>query len=38
VHGDVRAEGELLALDRVDALVECSAEPSGLAGVHVSPD
>ena len=28
VHGDVRAPGDLLALGRVDAIVECSAEPS----------
>ncbi len=32
VHGDVRAAGDLLALPRVDAIVECSAEPSALAG------
>src|SRR3954451_10908727 len=38
VHGDVRSPGDLLALDRVDAIVECSAEPSALAGVHNSPD
>jgi CDP-paratose 2-epimerase len=38
VHGDVRSQGDLLALDRVDAIVECSAEPSALAGVHDSPD
>jgi CDP-paratose 2-epimerase len=33
VHGDVRSPGDLMALDPVDALVECSAEPSVLAGV-----
>src|SRR3954451_13631283 len=38
VHGDVRAQGDLLALEPVDAIVECSAEPSALAGVHDSPD
>jgi CDP-paratose 2-epimerase len=32
VHGDVRELDDLLGLDRVDALVECSAEPSVLAG------
>jgi CDP-paratose 2-epimerase len=32
-HGDARELGDLLALDPVDALVECSAEPSALAGV-----
>ena len=38
VHGDVRSPGDLLALDHVDAIVECSAEPSALAGVNDSPD
>jgi CDP-paratose 2-epimerase len=38
VHGDVRSQADLLALDPVDAIVECSAEPSALAGVHDSPD
>jgi CDP-paratose 2-epimerase len=38
VHGDVRSQGDLLALDPVDAVVECSAEPSALAGVDGSPD
>ena len=33
VQGDVRAPSELLRLDPVDAVVECSAEPSALAGV-----
>src|SRR4051794_13647328 len=37
VHGDVRAQADLLALPRHDALVECSAEPSALAG-HDAPD
>jgi CDP-paratose 2-epimerase len=32
-HGDVREPGDLQALGRFDALVECSAEPSALAGV-----
>jgi CDP-paratose 2-epimerase len=31
-HGDVRHAADLLALDPVDAIVECSAEPSVLAG------
>ena len=38
VHGDVRSLDDLLALDPVDALVECSAEPSVLAGTEGSPD
>ena len=32
VHGDVREQSDLLSLDPVDAVVECSAEPSALAG------
>jgi CDP-paratose 2-epimerase len=32
VEGDVRDGAALLALDRVDALLECSAEPSAMAG------
>jgi CDP-paratose 2-epimerase len=32
-HGDVRDAGDLLALPRLDAIVDCSAEPSALAGV-----
>jgi CDP-paratose 2-epimerase len=32
VHGDVREASDLAALPPVDALVECSAEPSALAG------
>jgi CDP-paratose 2-epimerase len=32
-HGDVREAGDLLAIPKIDALVECSAEPSVLAGV-----
>jgi CDP-paratose 2-epimerase len=38
IHGDVRSQADLLAVDPVDAVVECSAEPSALAGVHDSPD
>jgi CDP-paratose 2-epimerase len=37
VHGDVREPGDLLCLPRIDALVECSAEPAVLAGFE-SPD
>lgn len=32
VHGDVRNAADLAALPRIDALVECSAEPSVMAG------
>ena len=37
-HGDVRELGDLLAVGDIDALVECSAEPSAMAGVDGSPD
>jgi CDP-paratose 2-epimerase len=36
-HGDVRQADDLLAVGDIDALVECSAEPSVLAGVNGSP-
>jgi CDP-paratose 2-epimerase len=32
-HGDVRELDDLRSLPRIDALVECSAEPSALSGV-----
>ncbi len=38
VHGDVRELADLLALEPVGALVECSAEPSILAGVNEGMD
>ena len=38
VHGDVREPADLAVVGRVDALVECSAEPSALAGVNGSPE
>jgi CDP-paratose 2-epimerase len=37
-HGDVRDRADLLAVEHVDALVECSAEPSVLAGVDGATD
>jgi CDP-paratose 2-epimerase len=37
-HGDVRSPGDLMALDRTDALIECSAEPSALTGVDGHTD
>ena len=36
-HGDVRELEDLLAVGEIDALVECSAEPSVMAGVGGSP-
>ncbi len=38
LHGDVRSLEDLLAVGDLDALIECSAEPSVLAGVDGSPD
>jgi CDP-paratose 2-epimerase len=37
-QGDVREPKDLLSLPKVDALVECSAEPSVLAGTDGAPD
>jgi CDP-paratose 2-epimerase len=37
-HGDVRELDDLLEIDELDALIECSAEPSVMAGVDGSPD
>jgi len=37
VHGDVRVLDDLLAIGDIDALVECSAEPSVMAGIDDSP-
>jgi CDP-paratose 2-epimerase len=38
IHGDVREAEDLRSLPELDAIVECSAEPSVLAGVGHSPD
>ncbi len=38
VRGDVRAPEELRSVGEFDALIECSAEPSVLAGLDGSPD
>mgnify|MGYP001237940770 CR=1 FL=1 len=38
VHGDVRDAADLRTLPRIDALVECSAEPSVLAGYSGGAD
>jgi CDP-paratose 2-epimerase len=38
VHGDIRILDDLLEVGELDALVECSAEPSALAGFDGSPD
>jgi CDP-paratose 2-epimerase len=38
VHGDVREASDLLAVGEFDAMVECSAEPSALAGTDGRTD
>ena len=38
IHGDIRVPEDLLEVGEIDALVECSAEPSALAGFDGSPD
>ena len=38
VHGDIRLLEDLLEIGEIDVLVECSAEPSVLAGFDGSPD
>lgn len=38
VHGDVRELADLEAVGEIDAMVECSAEPSVMAGIDGSPD
>ena len=37
VHGDIRNKEDLV-FEKVDLLLECSAEPSVLAGINSSPD
>jgi CDP-paratose 2-epimerase len=37
-HGDIRVLDDLLSTGPLDALLECSAEPSALAGYDGSPD
>jgi CDP-paratose 2-epimerase len=38
VHGDIRVLDDLVGVGHADALVECSAEPSALAGLNGGPD
>ena len=38
VHGDVRELDDLVGRGPLDAIVECSAEPSATAGIDGSPD
>ncbi|BDA79159.1 3-beta hydroxysteroid dehydrogenase [Leptospira kobayashii] len=37
-HGDIRIKEDLLALPKIDLILECSAEPSVMAGINSSPD
>lgn len=37
VHGDVRSYEDLASVGKVDTIIECSAEPSVLAGYNESP-
>ncbi len=39
IHGDIRNKGDLADIEKkIDLLIECSAEPSVLAGISGSPD
>jgi len=38
VHGDIRSRDDLMAIRELDLILECSAEPSVLAGLDGSPD
>ena len=37
IHGDIRNQEDLMQIDHVDLIIECSAEPSVLAGFDGSP-
>ncbi len=37
-HGDIRIKEDLMALPKIDLILECSAEPSVMAGINSSPD
>lgn len=38
IHGDIRNKEDLEAAGKVDTVIECSAEPSALAGYNSSPE
>src|SRR4051812_25987042 len=38
VHGDIRNKEDLVFDEKIDLLIECSAEPSVLAGIDGSPE
>lgn len=38
IHGDIRNKEDLAIKDKIDLMIECSAEPSVLAGIEGSPE
>jgi len=38
IHGDIRNKEDFDPIGKIDTLIECSAEPSALAGYNSSPD
>jgi CDP-paratose 2-epimerase len=38
IHGDIRVKEDLFQLPKIDSIIECSAEPSVLAGIGGSPE
>jgi CDP-paratose 2-epimerase len=38
IHGDIRNKEDLFSLPKIDCIIECSAEPSVLAGINNSPE
>ncbi|MCS6972737.1 MAG: NAD-dependent epimerase/dehydratase family protein, partial [Leptospiraceae bacterium] len=38
LHGDIRSRDDIFAVGKADLVLECSAEPSVLAGLDGSPD
>ncbi len=38
IHGDIRNKEDLFSLSKIDCIIECSAEPSVLAGINSSPE
>jgi len=38
IHGDIRNKEDFEDIEKIDLILECSAEPSVLAGINSSPD
>lgn len=38
IHGDIRCKEDFEEITKIDLILECSAEPSVLAGINSSPD